>query len=201
MSDSNSRIDQFRQMAESDPDNELGHFSLGRAYFDAAMMGEAITSLERALAINPNLGRAYHLIGQVRLRLNDEAGAIKTLTQGVKIAAARGEILAKTEMVQLLRDLHAPIPDEAATTDQVTVGEGQLLCARCGQVGPHMAKPPFRNAQGQLIYDKICSVCWQEWIAMGTKVINELRLAMHEPVAQKTYEKHMLEFLSLPSAE
>ena len=32
MSDTASRIEQFKKMAEADPTNELGHFSLGRAY-------------------------------------------------------------------------------------------------------------------------------------------------------------------------
>ena len=31
MADQAARIEQFRKMAEADPDNELGHFSLGRA--------------------------------------------------------------------------------------------------------------------------------------------------------------------------
>jgi Fe-S cluster biosynthesis and repair protein YggX len=32
---------------------------------------------------------------------------------------------------------------------------------------------------------------------MGTKVINELRLPMNDPQAQKIYEQHMVEFLGL----
>ncbi len=45
----------------------------------------------------------------------------------------------------------------------------------------------------------VCNTCWQEWVGMGTKVINELRLPMYDPVAQETYDKHMVEFLSLDS--
>jgi Fe-S cluster biosynthesis and repair protein YggX len=199
MSNGNSRIEQFRQMAEADPDNELGHFSLGRAYYDAGMMREAVGSLKRALEINPNLGRAYHLLGEAQLRLNEKTDAIETLTNGVKVAAARGEVLARTEMTKLLQDLGAPVPQEASAAAEVKVAEGEVLCARCGQIGARLPKPPFRNQQGQLILDKICAACWKEWIAMGTKVINELRLPLHEPEAQKLYEKHMLEFLNLPS--
>jgi Fe-S cluster biosynthesis and repair protein YggX len=32
---------------------------------------------------------------------------------------------------------------------------------------------------------------------MGTKVINELRLAMNEPEAQRIFDQHMFEFLNL----
>jgi Fe-S cluster biosynthesis and repair protein YggX len=70
-------------------------------------------------------------------------------------------------------------------------------CTRCGKANPKMTRPPFRNAQGQLIFEKICAPCWKEWLGMGTKVINELRLPMNEPEAQKVYDRHMLEFLGL----
>lgn len=200
MSNGNSRIEQFRQMAEADPENELGHFSLGRAYLDAGLAKEAIASLKRALSINPNLGRAYHLLGEAQLRLGERMDAIETLRTGVKIAASRGEVLARTEMVKLLKDLGASVPQEAAATTELKVGEGRVLCMHCNQVGPRLPKPPFRNQQGQLIYDKVCAPCWKEWIAMGTKVINELRLSMNEPESQKVYDKHMLEFLNLPSS-
>jgi Fe-S cluster biosynthesis and repair protein YggX len=42
-----------------------------------------------------------------------------------------------------------------------------------------------------------CVGRWKEWVAMGTKVINELRLPMNEPEAQKVFDKHMYEFLNL----
>jgi len=60
-----------------------------------------------------------------------------------------------------------------------------------------MSAPPFRNAVGQEIYQKICADCFREWIGMGTKVINELRLPMNDPQAQKVYDQHMMEFLNL----
>lgn len=199
MSEGNSRIDQFRQMAESDPDNELGHFSLGRALLDARRPTEAATSLKRALEINPNLGRAYHLLGEAQIQLGQRADAIQTLTLGVKVSVTRGEVLAKNEMVRLLEQLGAPLPPEASAEKEAKVGEGEVLCSRCGQAGQRLPKPPFRNAQGKLIYEHVCAPCWKEWIAMGTKVINELRLPLNEPEAQRVFDKHMIEFLNLPS--
>jgi predicted Zn-dependent protease len=40
----------FKKMAEADPGNELGHFSLGRALLDAGMPGEAVAPLRRTLS-------------------------------------------------------------------------------------------------------------------------------------------------------
>lgn len=192
-----ARIERFRQMAQADPENELGHFSLGRAYIEAGRHQEAIASLQRALQINSNRGPVYHLLAQAQLGAGEKADAVKTLTQGVKVAAARGEMLARDEMIMLLQQQGVPVPQEATAQRTQTVGEGQVLCARCGQAGPKLPRPPFRNAQGQLIYEKICANCWREWIAMGTKVINELRLPMNDPEAQKIYDRHMMEFLGL----
>ena len=45
--DTAARIEQFRKMAEADPDNELGHFSLGKAYLEADRPAEASQSFAR----------------------------------------------------------------------------------------------------------------------------------------------------------
>lgn len=198
MSSGSSRIEQFRQMAEADPDNEVGHFSLGRAYLDAGMAEEAIGPLERAIAINPNLGRVYYLLADAQNRLGQRAEAIVTLTTGLKVATARGEVLTKREMIALMADLGGPVPEEAASSKELKVGEGEVLCSRCGEVKAKLPKPPFKNKQGQLIYDKVCAACWREWIGMGTKVINEMRLSMNEPESQRVFDKYMYEFLNLP---
>ena len=198
MSDTMDRIEQFRQMAEADPRNELGHFSLGRAYLDAGMWAMAIGPLERAIEINPNMGRSYHLLGEALLQGHENAKAAEVLTRGVKVAAARGETLTQTEMVKLLQRLGASIPQEISSGGaQQPVGEGQVLCSRCGRIGAKIAKAPFRNEQGKLIHDKVCAECWIQWIAMGTKVINELRLSMNEPEAQSVFDRHMYDFLNI----
>ena len=67
----------------------------------------------------------------------------------------------------------------------------------CGPCSIATARPPFSSAQGKLIYDNTCAACWREWIGMGTKVINELRLPLADPQAQKIFDQHMMEFLNL----
>ncbi len=194
------RIDQFKKMAEADPGNELGHFSLGKAYLDAQMHPEASASFARAIELNANLSKAYQLMAEAQLKNDQRDIAIQTLTKGVEIAHARGDMMPRNAMVQSLKDLGAPVPPviaAAGATKEQPVGEGQLLCTRCGKLKPKMAHAPFSNAQGKQIHEKICADCWREWIGMGTKVINELRLPLSDPQAQKVYEQHMVEFLGL----
>ena len=55
------------------------------------------------------------------------------------------------------------------------------------------------NALGTQVAENVCRMCWQEWVAMGTKVINELRLDFSHPQAGDMYDAHMKEFLQLPA--
>jgi len=199
MAEMNARIEQFRKMAEADPENELGHFSLGRAYFDAGLNAEAVESFEKVVSLNPKLSKVYQLLATALLRMDRKPEAIEQLTRGVKIADERGDLMPRGEMIKMLGELGAPVPElksSAAAANQ-PVGEGQVLCRRCGRVGRRQASQPFSSAQGKLIYENICADCWREWIGMGTKVINELRLPLSDPQAQKVFDQHMMEFLNL----
>jgi Fe-S cluster biosynthesis and repair protein YggX len=197
MPETDPRIEQFRKMAEADPDNELGHFSLGRACLDAGDHAQAIKSFQRALELNPNIAKVYQLLATALLKQDRKPEAIERLTRGVEVAVARGDLMPKREMMQMLKDLGAAVPETAKATAEQPVGEGQVLCNRCGRVAPRMANPPFSSAQGKEIYQKICADCWKAWIGMGTKVINELRLPLSDPQAQKIFDQHMREFLNL----
>ena len=197
MADATSRIDQFRKMANEDPKNELGHFSLGKALLDNRQFEEAAQSFRKCLELNPNISKAYQLLGSalVDLKRNDEA--IQILTQGTTRADERREMMPRNEMAKMLTDLGAPVPQFTQVAAEQPVSDGEVLCQRCNKVGKRWPSPPFRNAMGQEIYQKICATCFREWIGMGTKVINELRLPMNDPQAQKVYDQHMMEFLNL----
>ena len=192
-----SRIDQFRKMATDDPNNALGHFSLGRELLNAGMAAEAVPSFERVIQIDPNLSRAFQLLATALMRLDRRDDAVARLTEGVKVAASRGDVLPKNEMIRMLKDLGAPVPETAGPQKAAEVGEGQVLCKRCGRVAPRLPRQPMRNDFGKQIYDNICADCWREAIGYGTKVINELRLPMNDPQASKMWDQHIREFLNL----
>lgn len=197
MTKDTSRIEQFKKMAEADPDNELGHFSLGRAYLDAEMLPEAVAAFQKVIQLNPKLSKVYQLLASALLKQGKRDAAVAELTAGVKIADERGDLMPKNDMIKMLRELSAPVPElKSAATDR-TPTEGEVLCARCGMVKPKMAHPPFSHDQGKMIQSKICADCWRAWIGMGTKVINELRLPLSDPRAQREFDRHMYEFLNL----
>jgi len=198
VADTTSRIDQFRKMATDDPDNALGHFSLGRELLNAGMHGEAVRSFARVVEIDPNIARAYQHMATALLKQGNRDEAVRQLTAGAKVAHSRGDMMPKNEMVKMLRELGAAVPEELAGSQKaVEVGEGQVHCKRCGRVAPRLPKPPMRNAFGQEVYDNVCADCWREAIGYGTKVINELRLPMTDPQASKLWDQHIREFLNL----
>ncbi len=198
MSETNLRIDQFRKMASDDPSNAVAHFSLGREYLNAALYADALSSLDHVIELDPNISRAYQLSATALLKLGRRDEAIDRLTRGVKLANARGDMMPQTEMLKMLAELGVAAPElVGAKPAAIAVGEGQVHCKRCGRVAGHLAKPPFKNAFGQEIFDSTCTDCWREAIGLGTKVINELRLPLNDPQAQKVWDQHIREFLNL----
>lgn len=72
-----------------------------------------------------------------------------------------------------------------------------VTCARCGQTREGLARPPYPDAQGREIQEKICAACWDECKKMQVMVINEYRLDLSDPRAQEILEKSTREFLGL----
>lgn len=196
--DPKARIEQFRFMAEANPKDELAFFSLGRALVDDGQPGPAIDAFKRVIEINPKMSKAYQLLAGAQLAMGRNEDAIETLKAGAKIAHDRGDFMPRNDMLRQLKELGVEMPELAAATQPArTLTEGEVHCKRCGQIKPRMARPPFSHAQGKMIQENVCQDCWREWIAMGTKVINELRLPLADPQAQKVFDAHMLEFLNL----
>ena len=197
MADTSERIEQFRKMAEADPTNEVGHFSLGRELLTGGDAAGAVPPLRRVVEINPNISKAYQLLGQALAATGDQAAATAAWTTGVTTADGRGELVPRDEMVKLLQGVGAPVPELKNVRTAAPAGEGEVLCKRCGKVAPRLARQPFRTPFGAEIYANTCNPCWQEAIRLGTKVINELRLPLADPQAQKVWDQHIREFLHL----
>lgn len=195
--DLKARIEQFRTMADANPQDELAFFSLGRALLDYGDTKEAVTAFQRVIVLNPKMSKAYQLLARAQIESGDKDGSIETLKQGARIAHDRGDLMPKNEMLRMLKEHGVEMPELGSAQAHQPVTEGEVLCKRCGQVKPKMAKPPFSHAQGIMIQQSVCADCWREWIGMGTKVINELRLPLSDPQAQKVFDQHMLEFLNL----
>lgn len=192
------KIEQLKAAVERDPNDELAQFGLGKALLDAGKPEDAGPCLQRVLAINGQNSKAYELLGRAQTQTGHKDLAIQTLTNGFRVAHRRGDIEPMRAMEALLRELGAEIPVVAAKPSPATAGAavgGPFTCRRCGGNGPRLPRQPFKGPLGDTVFASVCHSCWQEWVGMGTKVINELRLPMYDPQAQEMYDRHMKEFL------
>ena len=201
------RIQQFRQMTEADPDNELGHFSLGQAYASAGQYDEAIGPLNRALEINQRMSKAYQILGEAYDRVGQHDRAIEVVTRGVATADELGDRAPRDAMADMLRQWGASVPvfkEHVAGPAAVEIKAGAktvgFRCSRCGQPDGQLPEPPFKGPPSEKVYAQTCANCWREWIQMGTKVINELGLALSTSAGQAAYDQYMVEFLQLEEA-
>lgn len=196
-----TRIEQFKQMTQADPDNELGHFSLGKACLEAERFDEAVTSLARAIEINPKMSKAFQLLGTAHDKAGQRDKAIEVMTRGVTVADLQGDVMPRDAMVDALKAWDAAVPALAGGAAPAAAagsgGDAGFSCARCGQPRGQLDKPPFKGPLGAKIHAHTCNACWREWISMGTKVINELGLVLASESGQATYDQYMVEFLQL----
>ena len=193
------RIAQFEKMASADPSNEMAHFSLGNAYLQAGRFADAAQSLERCIAINADMSKAYQLCGDAMIKAGWEDKAVAILEKGFHVAASKGDRLPQQGMAKLLESVgrKAPILAEEAETAERLREAGAFVCRRTGRPGTKLPNPPFRGPIGAWIGENISSETWRQWIGQGTKVINELRLDFTRERDQELYDQHMREYLGI----
>ena len=185
MTDLLDRIARFENMAAADPTNDMAHFSLGSAYFDAERYKEAAQSFETCVSLNPDMTRALELGGSALLKLgqNDDAKAL--LDKGYGLAASRGEKRVQDGIEAILKEGGFEVP-EIESGDQTQ------------QTGKPMGDAPLPGNIGAWILENVNQDQWDVWIGQGTKVINELRLDFSREEDQKVFEDYMIEFLGVP---
>jgi Fe-S cluster biosynthesis and repair protein YggX len=194
-----NRIEQLRKITEADPNDELAHFSLGVALLQAKQPAEAAKNFQRVIALNSKLSKAYQHLGAAQEAAGQTQLAIETWTTGYRVAHRQGDVMPMKVMEQMLKKHGASVPAMAEQKDKPVAGATMtgFRCRRCGGGGPPLKERPFKGELGEQVLASVCADCWHEWIGMGTKVINELRLPLYDPEAQRLYDQHMKEFLML----
>jgi Fe-S cluster biosynthesis and repair protein YggX len=203
MSQLQDRINQFRKMANDDPDNELGHYRLGQLLLEDKQYAEAVKSFRRTLELSPHFSKVYHLLALALLSDNRRDEAVSVLRQGFEVADERGDNLPRDEMARMLESLGEPAPVSRRTAAGGTgAGQGGFRCQRPGCTygarAHQLQAPPMNDELGRRIYESVCADCWNEWLRnFSIKVINELRLDLSSERGQEEYDRYMREFLGL----
>lgn len=202
--DPEARIQQFRKLIEQDPSSDMAYFSLGQALSQAGRFGEAAEAFTKCVELNPAMTKGFQLAGAAYMAAGDDERAKAVLTKGYEEATTRGDLMPKKAMADLLGQLGAPVPEvanaPAASGGGAGAGGGSFKDRKSGRMGTQLSRPPFRNGVGTWIHEHISQETFDEWIRLGTKIINELRLDLSRDEHDAVYDYAMRRFLGIDDA-
>ena len=67
-------------------------------------------------------------------------------------------------------------------------------CVKLGIEAEGLDRPPYPGELGVRIYENVSKEAWQMWLRQQTMLINEYRLSMIDPNAQKFLKEEMEKF-------
>ena len=85
-----SRLDVFKQMLESDPDNTMVMFGLAKEYEKQGNYQEVVNVLENYLAKADDEGNAYGTLANAYEKTGQREKAIETYKKGIDVSMAHG---------------------------------------------------------------------------------------------------------------
>ena len=197
--DITTRIEQFQKLIAEDPTSDMAYFSLGGALNQAGRYEEAAAAFLKTTELNPSFSKAYQMAGAASIAAGDHHAARDILRRGYITAAQRGDLMPKNAIADLLAKLAEPLPEVPGSPADhgVKPAAGDFLCRASGRPGTRLPRPPFKNPVGTWIYDNISKQTFDEWIGLGTKIINELRLDLSRDEHDAVYDHAMRRFLGL----
>jgi DNA-binding SARP family transcriptional activator len=85
-----SRIELFRMMLESDPDNTAVMFGLAKEYEKAGRFDELVEALTEYLQRADDEGNAYGMLANAYLKTGNREAARRAYEKGAEVALAHG---------------------------------------------------------------------------------------------------------------
>ncbi len=193
--DPDARIEQFRKLIEQDPNSDMAYFSLAQALSQAGRFDEAGDAFKTCTDLNPAMTKGFQLGGAAYMAAGKDDEAKVMLVKGYEEATTRGDLMPKKAIAELLTQMGEPIPEVAdAAPDEPT---GSFKCQKSGRLGNQMPRPPFKNGVGLWIHENISRETFDEFIRLGTKIINELRLDLSRDDHDAVYDYAMRKFVGI----
>ncbi|HSF33694.1 MAG TPA: tetratricopeptide repeat protein [Candidatus Tectomicrobia bacterium] len=103
--DGASRLEQFRQIVDMDPDDYFSRFGYASALFDAGRYPEAIREFRAAIRLKPDYSAAFRDLGKALERTGAHAEAMQVYHEGIPIAERNGDLQTVKEMQVFLTRL------------------------------------------------------------------------------------------------
>lgn len=124
---SRERIANFQRLVQLDPDGEISHYGLGKAFFDCGtladgrgdaaeagtMFASAVSEFQRVLTIKPDYAACFLFLGLALQKSGRVPEARKVYEDGMQVAQKNGDLHLRKRMwdqVQILDGKMAPPP-------------------------------------------------------------------------------------------
>lgn len=99
---SQTRIDAFTAMTQTQPDNEMIWYGLASEYSKLARWAEAIDALRNVIRLKPDYTAAYQMLGSALLQEGQPEAARQIWIEGIAVADRTGAWKARQHMEGLL---------------------------------------------------------------------------------------------------
>jgi len=100
-----SRLEQFRQIVEMDPDDYFSHFGYANALFDAGHYQQAVEEFREAIRLKPDYSAAVRDLGKALEKVGAFDEAMQVYRDGIPIAERNGDLQTMKEMQVFLKRL------------------------------------------------------------------------------------------------
>jgi Flp pilus assembly protein TadD len=100
-----SRLEQFRQIVDMDPDDYFSHFGYASALFEAGRYQEAVQEYREATRLKPDYSAAFRDLGKALEKTGAYAEAMQAYRAGIPIAERNGDLQTLKEMQVFLKRL------------------------------------------------------------------------------------------------
>lgn len=110
--DSESRIDQFLELVELTPEDELAHYGLGQEYMRMGCFEEAAASFRRVIQLKPKYAAAYRELGKALFKSNHPEESKEYFLKGRALAEAHGDGQTLKEIDVFLKRIEKKRPED-----------------------------------------------------------------------------------------
>jgi Flp pilus assembly protein TadD len=104
-----SRLEQFRQIVEMDPEDYFSHFGYANELFEAGQYQEAVEEFRQAIRLKPDYSAAIRDLGKALEKSGAAEQAMQVYRQGIPVAERNGDLQTLKEMQVFLRRLEQGI--------------------------------------------------------------------------------------------
>ncbi|MFQ5663444.1 MAG: tetratricopeptide repeat protein [Terriglobia bacterium] len=105
MSEERSRLEQFKELAEIDPDDPVVHYGLGSEHLKRGEFDQAAAAFRKSIELQPDYSAAYRELGKALEKLGRRDEATEIYRQGKQAAARKGDLQTAKELEVFLKRL------------------------------------------------------------------------------------------------